>query len=40
MTIPYESGQSGTERPDSVEVTSPPAKMSPRVATAVTTAKR
>src|SRR5664279_3852137 len=40
MTLPYESGQSGTARPDSVDVTSAPATRSrktpnatPRVAT-------
>src|ERR1035438_5254716 len=40
MTLPYESGQSGTARPDSVDVTSAPARRSrktpnatPRVAT-------
>src|SRR6059058_2356004 len=40
MTFPYDSGQSGTERPDSVDVTRPPATISPSVAAAVTTAKR
>src|SRR5687767_6380670 len=40
ISFPYESGQSGTERPDSVEVTSPPATMRASVETAVRTAKR
>src|SRR5512134_3227151 len=40
ISCPYESGQSGTESPDSVDVTSPPATIRPRVATAVRTAKR
>jgi hypothetical protein len=40
MSFPYESGQSGTESPDSVDVTSPPAKIRPSVATAVAAANR
>src|SRR5687767_13359556 len=40
MSFPYESGQSGTERPDSVEVTSPPATIKTSVEAAVRTAKR
>src|SRR5207247_27714 len=37
---PYDSGQSGTERLDPVLVTSPPTKISTKVAAAVRTAKR
>jgi hypothetical protein len=40
MSFPYDRGQSGTESPDSVDVTSPPAKMSASVAIAVRTAYR
>src|SRR5687768_17396029 len=37
---PYEFGQSGTERPDPVLVTSPPAKIRTAVDAAVSSAKR
>jgi hypothetical protein len=35
--VPYDSGQSGTARPESVEVTRPPAIRRQKVATDVTT---
>src|SRR3989338_11488147 len=37
--VPYDSGQSGTASPESVDVTNPPAIKRKKVATAVTTAK-
>ena len=40
MFWPYVVGQSGTERPDAVEVTRPPATMRQSVAAAVSTANR
>src|SRR6266542_1836978 len=40
ITMPYESGQSGTERPEPVLVTSPPAKTRTSVLSARPTAKR
>src|SRR4029453_13778879 len=40
ITIPYESGQSGTERPEPVLVTSPPTNTRASVPSKATTAKR
>src|SRR5215208_4925768 len=40
ISMPYESGQSGTARPEPVLVTRPPTKMSASVQTAVRTPKR
>src|SRR6187402_532802 len=40
MNQPYEFGQSGTDRPEPVLVTSPPAKMRTAVDAAVSSAKR
>ena len=40
MKCPYVVGQSGTESPEDVLVTSPPAKIRRKVEQAVTSAKR
>jgi hypothetical protein len=40
ISIPYDSGQSGTASPEPVLVTSPPMKIRTRVAAAVATASR